>query len=421
MAASRHPVPPSSTVSIPRSWLIGLVAIFITPWLIFAAIYARGASAEETGSPAATTPRPSKTGAMGPWGRITTSPILVSPPLEYIPAEEPAREPVVWYLPNTSPDVAATFLAWTGMPQADAARILATARQDPSTNGIALFPDAATIRGFSADVRARLYLKLAKSRMNRAQAESYRFLGSSPSDWFDGSPVSSATRAIVEPLIYRDGPFLHFADLETARPEITDPAEWRLLRKALMRSSTVVAKLTVERPSEVAQLAQYWGAGGRRLDIRPLIESVAGGGPDHSIDVIHLLPSLARNHLYRYPKLTAADLDKSILANCLWTALNFFALEPNDRFLDVETSLNTLKNDYYIVEDGFQLGDVVAFLDENGTLYHAAVYLADGLAFTKNGTSPMAPWTIMSVDNIRAFYNVRAENARLIYHRRKDL
>jgi len=138
-------------------------------------------------------------------------------------------------------------------------------------------------------------------------------------------------------------------------------------------------------------------------------------------DVIHLLPSLARNHLYRYPKLTAADLDTSILANCLWTALNFFALEPDDRFLDVETSLDTLKNDYYIVEDGFQLGDVVAFLDENGMLYHAAVYLADGLAFTKNGTSPMAPWTIMSVEHIRAFYNVRAENARLIYHRRKDL
>jgi len=395
--------------------------MFITPWLIFAAIYARSAAAAESTTLPEEPAGPPATGAAGPWGRITTSPIIVSPPLEYIPAEEPQAGLVAWYLPNTSPDVAAAFLAWTGMPQADASRILATARQDPSTNGIALFPDAAAIRGFSADVRARLYLKLAKSRLNRAQAESYRFLGSSSADWFSGSPVSAATRATVEPLMYRDGPFLHFADLETVRTEIKDPNEWRLLLKTLMRSSTVIARLGVESTSEVNALAQYWGTGGRRLDIRPLLESVAGAGQDRSIDVIHLLPSLARNNLYRYPKLTAADLDKPVLANCLWTALNFFALQPNDRFLDVETSLNTLKNDYYIVEDGFQLGDVVAFLDDNGTLYHAAVYLADGLAFTKNGTSPMAPWTIMSVENIRAFYNVRAENARLIYHRRKDL
>lgn len=298
---------------------------------------------------------------------------------------------------------------------------MGSARPDTATNGLTLFPDAALVRGLSRDVRLRLYTQLAKSRLNRAQAEAYRFLGTAPGDWFTGSPVSAATRAIVEPLIYRDGPFLYFADLESVRSEITDETEWRLLRKALMRSSTLLVRLAVEVPAEVNALSQYWGAHGRRLDIRPLLESVAGAAPDRSIDVIHLLPALARNHLYRYPKLTAADLDKPLLANCLWSALNFFELEPSDRFLDVDTALGTLKRDYYVIEDAFQLGDIVAFLDDNGVVFHAAVYLADGLAFTKNGTSPLAPWTIMSIENIRAFYNVRSANTRLIYHRRKDL
>lgn len=418
MAVSRNPNHGSAVVSVPRLWLIVLSALVVVPWLIAAGIYARRAQASET--PAAPVPSgPFTAGNPGPWGRLTVSPIVVSPPLEYISGDLQPSGPIAWHLPGTSPEVAASFIAWTGMAGADQSRLVNTARPNPGIGGLSLYPDAAFVRGLSPDVRARLYTRLAQTPLNVAQAESYRFLGSSPAEWLAASPISADTRRLVEPLIYRDGPFLHFADLEVIRPAINDPNEWRLLRKVLMRSSTLLVRLTVETTADVTALAHYWGAGGRRLDIRPLLESVAGA-PDRSIDVIHLLPALARNNLYRYPKLTAADLDKPMLENCLWTALNFFAPDPNDRFLDLQTALNTLKHDYYVVESGFELGDVVAFLDENGTLFHAAVHLADGLAFTKNGTSPMAPWTIMSLENIRAFYKTRSQNARLIYHRRKD-
>ncbi|MBI4475862.1 MAG: hypothetical protein HY654_01740, partial [Acidobacteria bacterium] len=125
--------------------------------------------------------------------------------------------------------------------------------------------------------------------------------------------------------------------------------------------------------------------------------------------------------LYRYPKLSTADLDKPLLANCLWTVLNFFRMEPDERFLDVKHSLDALRHEYFIVEGGFQLGDIVAFLDDEGDLFHAAVFLADDLVFTKNGTSPMAPWIITTIDRLKGFYRSRASNPRLIYHRRSDL
>ena len=54
-------------------------------------------------------------------------------------------------------------------------------------------------------------------------------------------------------------------------------------------------------------------------------------------------------------------------------------------------------------------------------LFHVAVYLADDLVFTKNGTSPVAPWAIMPIDRLKAFYASRSPNLRLIYHRRNDL
>ncbi|HEY4580620.1 MAG TPA: hypothetical protein VIG89_06240, partial [Candidatus Acidoferrales bacterium] len=299
--------------------------------------------------------------------------------------------------------------------------IRATARPDPRTKGLIVRPDPEIVRNLSPQVRAGLYLELGKTSLNFDQANAFRFYGSSPEEWLRGSRISQRTRQLVEPLIYSDGDFLLFADPEAIRSQVQDAEELRRLAKTLLRQPTLLVELAIKDDSEVAGLADYWGRGGRRTDLRPILESVAEKGPDRSIDIFHLLPTLARNHLYRYPRLTAADLDKPLIANCLWTALNFFSARPDDRFLDVNVALNTLKRDYFIVETGFQLGDIVVFLDQNGNLFHVVVYLADGLVFTKNGTSPMAPWVITTLDQVKGYYRSRSSNPRLIYHRRNDL
>jgi hypothetical protein len=48
------------------------------------------------------------------------------------------------------------------------------------------------------------------------------------------------------------------------------------------------------------------------------------------------------------------------------------------------------------------------------------VHLADNLVFTKNGTSPMAPWVILPFDVVVDYYRLRSENPRMLHHRRKD-
>src|SRR5690606_17277702 len=269
--------------------------------------------------------------------------------------------------------------------------------------------------------RARLYLRVAKSQLNAAQASSFRFFGNSPGAWLDGAPINPDTRALVESLIYRDGGIMHFADAEIVRQQITDKTELQRLAKTLLRQPTMLVRLTVDRSSEINQLAPPWGIGGRSTDIRPLLESVAGAGEQGSIDIVHLLPAFARNRLYRYPKLTTADLNKPALANCLWTALNFFSTEPDDRYLELNTAIKALQENYYIVESNYQLGDIIALLDGEGDLFHVVVYIADDLVFTKNGTSPVAPWTIMPLDHVKDYYRNMSANPRLIYHRRNDL
>ena len=202
---------------------------------------------------------------------------------------------------------------------------------------------------------------------------------------------------------------------------VTDPSERQRIAKVLARQSALLVTLTVHEASEVAGLAEYWGRGGRRTDVRPLLESLAATSPDQPLDIVHLLPAFARDRLYRFPRPSTSDYDKPLLANCLWTSLNFFAEEPDDKYLEVNVALETLRNDYTVIQSDYQLGDILGMVDEEGNLFHAAVYVADDLVFTKNGTSPIAPWTIMPIQHLKDYYRLQSENPRLIYHRRNDM
>jgi hypothetical protein len=405
---------------MPRSWLAGLAALFAVPWLALGAVYVADRARDGAPASAGRTPAGVEAG-QGPWGRLALSPIVISPPIEYVSIDFGPLEPPVWRFPSAPLQQVEAFLASAGLPPDVIARVRASARPDPATNGVVAAPDPELLRSFSPAVRARIYTVLARTPLNAPQAHSYRFHGESASAWLDGGPISPATRQLVEPLIYSDGGFQHFADLGLVRASIDDEDELRALAKVLSRQSTVLIRLSVPTAGDVPALAEYWGRGGRRTDLHPLLESVAGREPDRSVDVLHLLPVFARNHLYRYPRLTAADFDRPVIANCLWSSLNFFSDAPDDRYLDVDTALATLKRDYFIIEDAFQLGDIVAFLDAQGNIFHAAVHIADGLLFTKNGTSPMAPWTIMSTEAVKGYYRSRAAEPRLMYHRRKGL
>jgi len=404
----------ASVVAVPRAWLAGLTALVVVPWLIVSAVYFSppDSTAEEgAGEPAA-----SVAAGSGPWGRLEITPIIVSPPLEYV-SDDWGREdkPDQWMFPGVSREELQAFLLAAGFTADQTARIVTSARPDPPTGGLVIMPDSELVRSLAPEVRGRLYTQLAKTRLNFDQMNSFRFFGDSAA-WLNGSLISPATRRILEPLFYRDGEFLHFADPELVRAQVKDPAELRRVAKTLLRQSTMLVRLSVGEESEVSGLVEYWGCGGRRTDLRPLLESMAGRGSP-SIDIAHLLPAFARNHLYRYPKPTTADFDLPLLANCLWTALNFFSIELDNRFLDVNVAVETLKRDYFVVKSGFQLGDVLSLTDENGHLFHVAVYIADGLVFPKNGTSPVSPWIIMPVERLKAYYRGRSSSPQLVYHR----
>jgi hypothetical protein len=409
---------PITYMAVPRLWLIALIAALIIPWLGAAALWLKPAI--QTGVDAGDV-IPVTAARTGKWGELTLVPIVISPPMELVFTDWGFMPRPTWFFPDANAGMVSQFLQSAGVSDADAARLRDEAHSEPRIAGVVIKPDPAWVRALTPETRARIYHMLTKSRLNVDQTLAFRYRGANPESWLGSSLISPHTRQLIEPLIYRDGGYMLFSDIELVRAEIGSDDEIRRLGKALLRQPAVIARVSVSRTADLNALVEYWGRGGRRTEIRPLLESVAGGGANRVIEVIDLLPPFARNHLNCYPKLSAADLDKPTVVNCLWTSLNFFKQNPDDRFLDETVALKTLKDDYFIVETDFELGDIVAFLDEEGNIFHAAVYIADDLVFSKNGISAMTPWTLMSLDDVKGYYRWRSENPRLIFHRRKGI
>jgi hypothetical protein len=356
----------------------------------------------------------------GPWGRLELTRIVISPPIEYLPREWAPPAPPRWVFPASTPADVARLLSAAGMQPSSIATVMETVAVDPPSAGVVLSPDRAFVIGLDPETRGKLYLRLGASDRNRAQEGAFRYFGTAD-EWL-GENLSPATRQLVDPLLYSSGGFMFFADLDLIRAQIATPAELQRLVKRLLRQATVMANLHMDDVSRLGEISEYWGRGGRRTDIRPLLESLAEKGRASSVDISHLLPTLARQHLYRYPKTTSADLAAPLLANCYWTALNFFKDPPDPRFLDLDAAMESLKNDYFFIHDGLQLGDIVTFADKNGRLFHVAVHIADDLVFGKNGGSPLAPWSILPLEQLKGHYIEQfLDGARVGYLRRKDL
>ena len=167
-------------VALPRHWLLAGIATLALPWLVVGAVYLRSGGAADVGEPPPAATGPTRTAAGGPWGHLSVTPIIVSPPLEYVAADwGRSDEPYRWFFPGTTPDVLRAFLNSTGLSPDEVSRLEAGARPDDRIRGLTIQPDLELLRGLSPDVRARLYLQLARSPLNGDQANSFRFFGGS--------------------------------------------------------------------------------------------------------------------------------------------------------------------------------------------------------------------------------------------------
>ncbi len=337
-----------------------------------------------------------------PWGELEIIPIVLAPSLEYIPSLLSDRRGNRWFFPQTSVKDLHKFLASAGLSESTRTQLLAITEPSPDIAGVVVTPDQKIVAGLSPSARGAIYAKLSLFPANFDQVNASHFPLELADEWL--STLRDPVRQMIRQLMYPSGNFLMFADLPLVLATTNDQEEQQRIIRVLATQRTYLVKLRIRRHSDIESMVAYWGRGGRRKDVKPLLESLARSESGQTIDIVHLLPPFARRLIYTFPfpsmKNAAAAYD------CHYTSLNFFNDPPDDRFIDSATLVRVLGENYHQVYANPRLGDIVVYLTENNEIIHSAVYLASDMLFTKYGNSPAQPWIFMTSDEVKDFYPV---------------
>lgn len=358
-------------------------------------------------------------GNPGPWGDLEYIPILIETPDEFLSVSRQANYELVWNFQNQSvSDIAALFNT-AGLSNQEREWLLDQHHWRPVTNGFVIAPQPELLMGVSRAARERIYEVLAQCGGNPLHEMPLSFRRDGLDEWFYKSGLSAPTIALTKSLLYQRGNAWCLSDWPLLLRYIESPVERRRLLKTTSRQATLMPRLRISPESDVEPLVQYWGRGGRSKDIRSLLQSLTLVPDGVSVDVVHFLPRFVRARIYTYPFPTEAGGKPA--PNCFWTSMNFFANEgPDDKFHDPEQMKRVLADDYFPVEDNYLLGDVLLLSKLDGTLVHAAVFVADDIAVTKNGAYHTQPWMFARMDDLAASYPSTLP-LKLRAYRRKDL
>jgi hypothetical protein len=406
------------TLHLPRAalWILGL--LLTLPWGVL--LYLSGGHMHPQPAARAASPSEVTPGQFavkpGPWGELYCSRILIEPPESLIPSSQPVARPTVWNFKGYTAASLAKF--WQSVPLNDAERrsVADNRNAEILPDGILYRPAQEFVLGLSPEARAQIYAVLAAFPENPDQNDPYRFRAEAADEWFQHSELQAATIGLVKRLLYRRGTSLLFSDQNLVLPLIPSLQERILLLKTLARKSTLLVKLRVHADSDIAALDAYWSRGQRAKDIKPLLQSLVRDGTGALIDVIHLLPRVPRSLLYTYP--SPSEPGSRTYLDCHWTVLNFLNTRPDDRYQDLAAVTAAFLNDYYPVAGKPTLGDIIMFAKPDGSIIHSCVFIAADIVYTKNGASPKAPWILMSLADVIAFYP-STESIDLQYYRAK--
>lgn len=405
--------PPSSSpgsttgIHLPRYalWIFGIISVL--PWLVLLYL-GRGLSPSRPLSPPLTVAAPDPGSAYafrckpGPWGELQFNRIVIEPPESLIDISQLAPRPTVWNFKGFTPETLTAL--WHSAALSEPQRQFIDGRNnwEQSESGILIRPTAAFVLSLSATTRTKIYTALAAFTENPDQNEPFRFRADAAEEWFRQSDLSKETIALVGRLLYRRGTSLLFSDENLVLEKLPTLQERTSLIKTLARKSTLLVKLRVRADTDIEALDDYWGRGRRTKDLKPLLQSLARETNGMTIDIVHLLPRLPRSLLYTYP--AANEIGNGSFLDCHWTVLNFFNLQPNDRYQQLEAVTSAFLNDYFPVSGARTFGDILLFAKPDGTIIHSCVFIADNIVFTKNGSSSNAPWILMSLPDVIAFY-----------------
>ncbi|WP_038158989.1 hypothetical protein [Verrucomicrobium sp. BvORR106] len=338
----------------------------------------------------------------GPWGQLKYYYIYLEAPVQFTAKFPMPNSVTKWCFEGlTEPDLRALFTR-AGLPHALQQYLLEPKRTVVENGILTVFPPLPDLEAMTPTQREVIYGELAKSDLNEYHKNPVLITANNVTEWLQGTKLSPELLEVIPKFTYRRGNILAFSDLSAVLNYAKTDKEAQDFFKTVTRTRTMILRLSVDENTDIQQLAAYWTGRNRYKDIEPILQSAKETESVALIDIIHLLPSMARRYLYTYPPMELAIMGR--MPDCHWTSLNFFNHYARQYFLDTRLAADHVLNSYDRVPAPYEFGDVLMFLDVHGQAIHSCVYIADDIVFTKNGENLVSPWLLMKLDDVKSIY-----------------
>lgn len=359
--------------------------------------------------------------AHGPWGSIEYFYIYLEAPealMERFPLPGVISR---WALPKAPlPDVGAK-LRDCGLSEADTLQLLTSPSTLTEGDWIYLFPPTKLLVEMKSETRANIYQLLDDHPHNAFHQNPIFFPGGSVDLWAEGSSMKADHVNLIKSLTYERDGITAFSDVPAVLQMASGEREARAIYRQLTRTRTIMARLMVTDDTDIQKIMEYWttGLNLRRKEMEPILRSVQATHGAAHLDLVHLLPALARKLVFTYPD--SEMTTQGLLPDCHWTTLNFFNYSTQNFYLTQSAATSAVLENFDKVDEPYRFGDVLMFLNENGEAIHSCNYIAADIVFTKNGRTPAMPWMLMELADQKRIYRVKPGGNRIVGFRHKQV
>jgi hypothetical protein len=195
--------------------------------------------------------------------------------------------------------------------------------------------------------------------------------------------------------------------------------------KALTRQSTMLLSLHITPATDIDALTKYWDRGCTGTDLHTIFKSLTALPTGTWMNIMMILPNLPASEIYLYPNSIDNPLDGApVNRDCAWTSLNFFRDAPDPNFGQMQYVQKELNANYRPLTEPPRYGDLVLIARPDGYLIHLAVYIADDIWFTKNGSNLDHPWMLSTESDVLRQFEFQInpdEHLTVRYFRNKSI
>ena len=353
-------------------------------------------------------PKAVELGSPGPWGTLESYKVRLSCPPRYLSFISIPSERTEWKFPFETAPQLEKYLSESGLTPDEIAYLLEEAQVFPAEESLRVFPSPEVIIGMPTALRAKFYRILARFPENTFHRRPAFLNTANVSRYFYDSRFKVEMLRLIATLSYPtpSGHGFFLSDIPYLMKQAMSSEEERQLLNALLRVPALMVRLNLSDLTSAEELTDYWTAGFKNKQVRPLFESVMGNTHVDRLEVGHLLPPMARRSLNSFPD--QSDGLDGRYPDWFWTCYNFFRFTPRNVYANSEEFDTLIQSEFMKSQDLYEFGDLL-LLKSKGRTVHGCIYIADDIVYTKNGSGLFSPTILMKLQDVVAYHDLEGD------------